>query len=283
MDETAYRALAATEETGWYYQARRLAVIRLIKHFLCEMQFQNGNGPRLLDIGSGTGGSTAVLQSFGRVVGAEPNALARSLCQTRYPDLQILPCGIETLQQELKASPNLPQVFDVVLILCVLYHRNIDSPSDALAKINQLQPIGSVLVWNEPAYPFLWRQHDRQVFSGRRFYPTEMKKLLNENGYEVLFQSHLLAWAFPIACMLAASDRLRWGKNKETESSAEGSDHRLKFKVTGWFFKILTYAEWSLSFVSFQCAGFLSKRTGLRIPQLNIPFGVSCLVVARKI
>jgi len=256
MEQTAYLALAEAEDNGWYYRARREAVAYLLERYAPK----DRQPLRLLDIGSGTGGSTTLLQRFGEVTGMEPSALARDLSRQRFPQLKVEPWTIDELPQKA------PHDFDVAVILCVLYHQNIKDPAQALKKIASVQKPGSILIWNEPAYPFLWRQHDRQTAAGRRFYPRSMHQLLRDQGYELVFQSHLLAWAFPIACLLALKDRWRWGGDRQTTSADEGSDHKPVPGPLNRLLRWLTFSEWRLS------------RLGL-----GLPFGVSHLLVARRV
>ncbi len=254
MEAAAYQALAEQEEKGWYYRARLQAVKTLIRKFAPQRERL-----RLIDVGCGTGGSTAALRDFGEVVGIEPSALARSLAEERFPDLKVVPGAIEKLRELDLGS------FDIAVMLCVLYHQNVSDPALALRTLAAVQSPGSILIWNEPAYPFLWRQHDRQTAAGRRFLPSDMKKMLEAEGYELVFRSHLLAWGFPFAALLSLRDRWRWGRDRVSTSAEEGADHR---PLPGWvngFLRLFTYAEWSL-----QLSG------------LPIPWGVSYMVAARK-
>lgn len=253
MEDAAYLALAESEESGWYYQARRQAVETLLRCYLTQPK------ARILDIGCGTGGSTRAWQKFGEVTGVEPSALARRLAAQRFPQLPLLDLSVEQLDPKDLGS------FEAIIVLCVLYHKNIERSDLALQKIAALQKPGSILIWNEPAFPFLWRQHDRQTAAGRRFYPKEMRQLAEQAGYEIVFRSHLLAWAFPIAVCLSLLDRWRWGGDRVSTSAAEGTDHRPVPGLINQLLRGLTFAEWSLNRW-----------------HLGLPFGVSHLLVARK-
>lgn len=256
MEATAYKDLAAREETGWYYRARLKAVETLIRRFAPQRK-----NLRLIDVGCGTGGSTAALRSFGEVMGIEPSPLGRQLAQERFPNLKVLPASLEDL-------PSLQiGTFDVAVVLCVLYHQNVKDPKAALAALAAVQEPGALLVWNEPAYPFLWRQHDRQTAAGRRFFPREMQKLLEDCGYELVFRSHLLGWGFPLAALLSLRDRWRWGRHGLAKVSAadESLDHRPLPSWCNTILRLFTYGEWSL-----QLSGW------------PLPWGVSYLLAARK-
>jgi SAM-dependent methyltransferase len=254
MEEAAYLALAASETKGWYYRARRQAVRRLISLFAPDRKL------RILDFGCGTGGSSQGWLEFGEVIGIEPSPLARKIASERYPHLKILPVDWETL------SPAALGSYDLIIILCVLYHREVQAPLELLMRLSKLQKSGDLLIWNEPAYAHLWRQHDRQTASGRRFHPKQMISMLEAAGYKMVFKSHLLAWAYPIALILAARDRWRWGKDRSTLSAEEGSDHKPVPTWLNQFLQALTFTEWSFN-----------------LRRLGLPFGVSCLMVARKI
>ena len=253
MEETAYLALAQTEEQGWYYQARRSAVLRLFEAFAPARRL------RILDLGCGTAGSTQAWSAYGEVLGVEPSPLARKLAAQRFPHLPIKACGWEGLDAAEIGF------FDVAVVLCVLYHRQVTEPLLALQKLASLQKPGALLIWNEPAYAYLWRQHDRQTAAGRRFHPRQMQELLAAAGYELVFKSHLLAWAYPIALVLALIDRWRWGADRATTTPEEGSDHRPVHPWINAALRSLTRLEWSLNFYG-----------------LGLPFGLSCLMVARK-
>ncbi len=254
MEATAYKALAEREETGWYYRARLKAVETLIRRFAPRREKL-----RLIDVGCGTGGSTAALRSFGEVMGIEPSELGRQLAAERFPGLPVLPATLEELPG-LKLGR-----FDVAVMLCVLYHQNVKDPKAALKALASVQDAGALLVWNEPAYPFLWRQHDRQTAAGRRFFPREMQKLLEECGYELIFRSHLLGWGFPLAAVLSLKDRWRWGRQGAANAADEGLDHRPLPAWCNGLLRLVTYGEWSL-----QLSGW------------PLPWGVSYLLAARK-
>ncbi|MCX6129094.1 MAG: class I SAM-dependent methyltransferase [Proteobacteria bacterium] len=256
MEAAAYEALAKSEEKAWYYQARLQVVEKLLQKYAPKLQ----RALKILDVGSGTGGSTVAFSQYGNVMGIEPSALARRLSKERFPGLEVQPWSIEDLAQQSREN------FDVAVILCVLYHQNIKDPGQALAQLAKVQNAGSILIWNEPAYDFLWRQHDRQTASGRRFHPQTMHRLLKEHGYDLLFQSHLLAWAFPIAWLLARWDRLVWGSDRQSTSAVEGLDHKPLPQVLNRLLYWLSLAEWRLNLWG-----------------MGLPFGVSHLLVARRL
>jgi SAM-dependent methyltransferase len=257
MQANAYLALAHGEEHGWYYQARIQAVNTLIRKFL-----PRDSGLDILDVGCGTGGTSHALEPLGQVTGLEPNALAILLLRAKYPTLNVVQGTIADLPGLVK-----PSTYDLATVMGVLYHKNVADPGSALRNVRAALKPGGWVIWNEAAYPFLARKHDRFVQSQRRFYPRQMHRLLEEAGFEVQFGSHLLAWAFPIGLALAAAHQARqWIATivplKPARDPAD--DRRLPAFLNSVLCRV-TYWEWYAS-----------------LARLKVPFGISYLVVARN-
>jgi SAM-dependent methyltransferase len=258
MQANAYRALAEREDQGWYYQARIRAVKTLIRKFLPRSLRLD-----ILDVGCGTGGTSHALQTLGQVTGLEPNELAIRLLRSKYPTLNVVQGTIGQLPSLVKPSSH-----DLAIVMGVLYHANVADPASALRTIRAALKPGGWMIWNEAAYPFLAREHDRFVHSQRRFYPRQMHCLLEEAGFEVQFGSHLLAWAFPIGLALAAAHQARqWFATivplKPERDPAD--DRHLPAFLNSALCRV-TYWEWYAS-----------------LKRLKFPFGISYLVVARNL
>ncbi len=262
MKNQAYVTLAANEEQGWYYEARRRAVASLIERFILDKR-QQEEPLQILDVGCGTGGTSAALRQFGAVTGLEPSPLARELLHGRHPNLPVLAGGVDDLDALVARNS-----IDLATIMGVLYSRHVRDPGAALECVQRTLRPGGYVIWNEAAYPFLHRQHDDFVETARRFYPSQMRSLLAQNGFEVLDGSHLLGWAFPVAAALSALFRLRcrvWGAPPQEEEQPSTDDHPLPRWLNGLLMQ-LTYAEWRVGQATIKC-----------------PLGVSYLVMARKV
>ncbi len=262
MKPNAYRTLAQNEEHGWYYEARRRAIARLIDDFVRGGE----QGPRepleLLDVGCGTGGTTEFLSNYGHVTGVEPSPLAIELLRQNHPDVQVVQGGVDELSKLLPAHE-----YDLATLLGVLVCRAVKDPLQGLVNIRRALKPGGWLIWNEAAYPFLTRQHDEFVEASRRFYPSEMRGMLIDAGYDVVYGSHMLSWGFPIAATLAAAYRLKRlvGLGRRPVDEQDETDDR---PLPEWLNDLLmkvTYGEWALG-----------------LSGLKLPLGVSYLVLARK-
>src|SRR5262245_52056472 len=195
MKASAYASMAAQENGHWYYQARRQAIESLLRAYVLP----DCPRPRILDIGCGTGGTTARLADFGPVVGIEPSSLAIGLLKQRYPEFDVIQGSIDELTSLVPAAG-----FDLVSLLGVLCHRGVDDPLVALRDVASVMSDGGWILWGDCVYPCLARGHDEVVESVRRFYPQQMHDMLSDTGFQVHFSSHFLGWGFPVALGMGA-------------------------------------------------------------------------------
>jgi SAM-dependent methyltransferase len=256
MHPDAYTSLAAIESEGWYYQARVRCVERLIERFVAP----DGKRLEILDVGCGTGGTTAALGRYGRVRGLEPSPLAIELCNARYPESHVVQGGAGDIAALFGAG-----TFDLATIMGVLYHRGVADPAEALRQVNHALKPGGWIIWNEGVYPILARAHDTFVEAGRRFRPREMRALLEAAGFSVRFGSHLLGWGFPLALALGMLHRARSWTAPARSYDGHVSDDRPLPRPLNAALRELTCFEWACSLRS-----------------LKLPFGVSYLVIAEK-
>ncbi len=256
MHPDAYTSLAAMEQVGWYYQARARCLTRLVERHVAT----NGRPLDILDVGCGTGGTTAALEPFGRVVGLEPSPLAIQLIKESHPDIDVLQGSVSDLGSLFAAEQ-----FDLATIMGVLYHRDVADPGAALANVGRVLRPGGWLIWNEGVHPILTRTHDEFVEAGRRFRPGEMRALLAGAGFRVESAAHLLGWAFPIALSLAVAHRVRQSLRGPRALEAHTSDDRPLPGVVNAALRELTYLEWA-------CSRW----------HVKAPLGVAYLAIAQK-
>lgn len=257
MKSEAYDRMAKSEVEHWYYVSRSLAIETLIRRYVLPVCHR----PEILDVGCGTGGTSARLANWGSVVGLEPSPVAIKSLQNRYPSLEVVQGTIEDLPSRIAHTR-----FDLVTILGVLYHRGVPDPRAALERLAAQIQDGGWILWGDCVYPCLSRPHDELVEAGRRFYPAQMHDMLRTTGFEIVHSSHFLGWGFPIAFTMATLHRLAkmmgWTRAEQVRRSAD--DRPLPGMLNGALTR-LTYWEW---------------RIGLWGPKA--PVGVSRLVLARR-
>lgn len=250
METQRYFQLALQEQLNWYKTACRAAIKYLVNTYISPQNRKLF----ILDVGSGTGGTTYFLTQFGITTGLESSKIAISLSNKNYPDLKIIETEIENTGDKIKNNE-----FDLVTVLNVLYHKNIREPQQAIAELSMKLKKNGWLIWLEPAYPFLRRQMDDFGHGVRRFYPSQMNEFLNRNGFRVRFKTHLCLWAFPIALISAAFYRLKMSRHFS-------ADLKTPNKYLNTLFYYITLLEWKISTHIFR-----------------MPIGVSYIILAQKI
>jgi SAM-dependent methyltransferase len=140
--------------------------------------------------------------------------------------------------------------FDLITCFDVLEH--IEDDKKALSKMATLVKDGGFLVLTVPAYKFLWNRHDDINHHYRRYSKKELIKKIPDNLL-IKKASYFNTFLFPMAII----DKLVLAKNKKSY----GLDPNMM--VNSVLYRI-----------------FSAEKTVLRF--LNLPFGVSILLIAEK-
>ena len=170
------------ENSHFWFIGKRLFIeeyLRSIKHSITK----------ILDIGSGTGGTKKWLSKYGCTIGLEKSMYGIAFGKKR--GLTIIPGSADVL-------PFKKNSFDLVTLLDVLYHKNIFRIEDVLKEAYRvLKPDGYLLI-TDSAWPFLYGKHDIQMHGKRRFTQSALKKPLHKLHFKVLRSSYLYFFLFPI-------------------------------------------------------------------------------------
>lgn len=168
------------ETQSWWWVARRKLFRDVVSHALSSKR-----EARVLDLGC-----TAELESADpsllRVVNAHPSlpVLAFHQMQRRHS----LVC---TSTEELGFASN---SFDAAVAGDVLQTAN-DSPA-TLRELRRVLKDGATLCLTVPAYPSLWGERDEARGNRRRYTANELRRELNNAGFEVTRISYLVASGF---------------------------------------------------------------------------------------
>ena len=241
MNTEEYGRMFAVEDSHWWYVALRAHVRAACAQFAAR-------ATRIVDVGCGTGGMAVGLAMGAEVVGLDFSNEGLAYCRKR---------GLTRLARGDAAHlPLQPGACDVVLLLDVLYHRNVGDPLAVLGEVHRVLAPGGVVVINVPAYGWLRSSHDVAVHTERRFTRREVCGLIRAAGFEVCFASYWNMLLFPAIVLLRGYRR--WVPPK-------GSD----------------VAEAGMPLVNWVLGGFMAcERALMRV--VPLPFGVSVFVVARK-
>jgi SAM-dependent methyltransferase len=212
----------------------------------------------LFDIGGGNGFVSMAAQNVGYpVVLVEPGR--RGAVNARRRGVQDVICA--TLE-----DANLPSgvmgaagAFDVV--------EHIADDAGFLRGIAQsLAPRGRFYV-TVPAYSLLWSQEDHDAGHYRRYTATGVRKLIESAGFEIEYCTYLFTFLpLPILALRTAPYRLGWRRPPSAIKSRVSSEHQPASGMLQWLLDSMLDRE----------------VTAIRDGRV-LPFGGSCLAVARKL
>jgi SAM-dependent methyltransferase len=197
MNEGFYRQTATVEGRHWWFDHRRRLAGALFDRYAL------GARERGLDLGCGTGGSTAVVADRCTLaIGVDRSPLALELARERGGPARLIRADANRLGDTFAAES-----FDLVSVFNVLYHSWIGDPAQVLAGVRRVLRPGGTVVLTEPAWSVLRRRHDVVDFGARRFRPSGLNRLLRQAGLEIRFASSFNAVATIPALARATLDR----------------------------------------------------------------------------
>jgi SAM-dependent methyltransferase len=230
-----YRALFEVEDHHWWFVALRREIARAL-----ERHPPSRAGTRWLDAGCGTGGLLANLRAGAPASRVGVDASLQGLLLARSRGLAGLAAGsVGTL-------PFAGESFGVVTSI------------DVREAHRCLEP-GGLLILQVPAFSWLFGEHDRAVWTDRRFRRAEVDRLLRETGFSVRESFYRMSLLFPAAALR------RLGKRGTGPEGEARSDVRPASAFVNAFFGAVLRLEAALA------------RLGLRFP-----FGLSVFCVAQK-
>jgi SAM-dependent methyltransferase len=223
----------------WWLVARKLIIKKVIDSFCSK----NGD-LEILDVGCGKGVNFQLLASYGKVYGFDSDSQSLDVAKRRT--------NAEVKKGDFPKNIPFQNNFDLICMLDVLEH--IEDEVLALKVLRKKLKTKGNLLMTVPAYQFLWSTHDIINDHKRRYQKDKLVKLLQQNGFNILYATYYNIFLFPLAIMLALYRNLRI---KKTES---------KLKILPLFLNIILTKIFS----------------GERffIPKYSLPFGVSILVFA---
>lgn len=243
MDIAVYAAEARVEEQHWWFVGRRLIFSDIIAEFGLPCS------AAILDVGTGTGTNLRMLRDLGfdHVIGLDPSPEAIRFCAEK---------GFGGVQPgDVCALPFADGQFDLVLATDVIEH--VDDDLAALRGIRRALVPGGRLLLTVPAFSLLWGQQDEAGHHKRRYRLPELLDRVCAAGLlpvQDFYFNYLLF--LPILGARRIMRMIKLPLTSETELNTE------------WLNRLMT------SFFKFDV------RTARR---LRPPFGVSALVVAKRI
>ncbi len=235
------------EDAYWWYVGMRQITERLLER---DVFTSNVAAPRrILDAGSGTGGSLQLLRRYGEVTAFDFEPKAAQMYRTREAG-RIAVASID-------AIPFADKTFDLVTAFDVVCQLPAPSDQQALRELGRVvKPGGAVLV-RVPAFQFLYGPHDVVLHTSHRYSAPEMAAKLEDAGLKLVGTTYANTLLFPVA--LVRRLLARFTKSRPTDSDVRPVPAPLN--------SLLTHV--------------LSLEAPL-ISRGRLPFGLSLVAIARR-
>ncbi len=233
MRKEAFKVMHNIEDS-WWYKGRAWVIQNVLRKFVSK-----SDKNEVLDLGSGFGGMFQYLKDYGNISSMEVDVEARDSCKKRgYTNT------FSTSEDAFSSK-----IFSLVGMFDVLEH--IEDDKKILREIyNNLKPEGAVII-TVPAYMFLWGYHDIHHHHYRRYTRGNLKRLLEESGFRVLYSSY---WNFTLFIPIAVLRLVGIG----------GGESLGKPSFFDKIFKVIVYVE------------------SLFIPRFSFWFGTGVVIIAKK-
>lgn len=243
MDLIEYARLANREKTYWWHIGR----LKIIESYLRQAKNNSGD-VKILNVGCGTGGTIATLESYGKTDNVDISDEAIKFMSSNGHRGVVKVDGIEL--------PFDSKTYDIVGAFDVLEH--IDEQVDALMEWKRVIKDSGAIVITVPAYQWLWSGHDIALHHKRRY----TVKRLAEAGKKAGLRPYKISYAIAFSTPLIIGFRLS-AKLLRQKIGPETSYVDVPIWMNSLFSRLLVLEAKLHKFI-------------------NLPFGTSVIVIFKK-
>jgi SAM-dependent methyltransferase len=245
MQQHTYAIMNRVEDSHWWFVGRRAILESFLRQIVPNPKSQDSSS-RILDVGCGTGANLEMLAQFGESEGVDVSDDALEFCRRK---------GLKVHKGLAEKLPFENESFDLVTALDVVEH--LDDDVAGLKEMNRVLKTGGSALIFVPAFMWLWGVQDDVSNHRIRYTKKQIIERLQKAGFEIERATYA-NWTF-FAPILAGRTLMKiTGIKPESENNVNVS------ALNGIFGKI-----------------FGAERFWLK--NFNFPFGVSIVIVAKKI
>ena len=248
-DLTVFSEEAGGENHYMDVASRANAIEALTRHI-------SGDRPVLMDIGCSSGFMLKALKErfpSSTVIGAD--YVSGPLVNLAHSNPEI-----PLLQFDLTQCPLPGECLDGITLLNVIEH--IEDDVSALRQTLRLLKPGGIAVIEAPAGPGLYDVYDKHLMHFRRYRMADLLAILKSTGFEILHQSHLGFFIYPVFAIVKKRNRKYLNADQMVQRQVVGSrihkgkDNRLMHTVMRLENAMRTYVSY--------------------------PAGIRCVVICRR-
>ena len=242
MKKSEYQKMYEMEENYWWHVGRK----EIVKKVISRLNIPKS--AKILNVGSGTGGTVATLEKFGHVDNVDTSQEAIAYAKSK---------GIKNIKKVKGIKlPFKDKTFDLLVALDVLEH--IDEDQKALQEWRRVTKKEGKVIITVPAYQWLWSEHDESLHHKRRYTLSELVAKCNKAGFSVNKRSYLIVFSFGLIVAYRFISGLSVKKNSKKSSYVI-----LPSPINRLFTNLLILES-------------------LVIKNINFPFGTTAFVVLEK-
>lgn len=244
MQQHTYAIMDEVEGSHWWFVGRR-AILESFLERICSRLQAPDSRLHILDVGCGTGANIEMLAQYGDAEGVDVSDDALEFCRRK---------GLSVKKGLAEELPYEDGAFDVTTALDVIEH--LDDDVAGLKEMHRVTRSGGYSLFFVPAFMWLWGVQDDISHHRIRYSRRQIVERIEKAGYKVERATYA-NWTF-FAPILAGRVIIKvTGLKPASENNINVS------ALNGFFGKL-----------------FSAERFWLK--NLNFPFGVSIVVVARK-
>lgn len=245
MQEVVYHTNFQLEDNYWWFKSRNEILKKTVEYF-CNLN----KDFNLLDVGCGTGGFAAKLLDKCNVIGIDTSETALDYAKKRGLT-NLHNCLLSDFPKEKYSKINAITMLDVI--------EHIENDYEVVKDAYKLLENDSYFIASVPAYQWLWSRHDEIHMHYRRYSISQIKKVIENAGFKIIYSSYFNSILFFPAIFKRFIDKITGSDKKQTSPIDEVPDFINKL-FTGIFNLELNW-----------------------IPKMKVPFGLSIVIVAKKV
>ena len=249
FDAELFSFLQQVEEQHFWFIGRREIILDSLKRHVSDL-----SGKKMLEIGCGNGSILRYLKERTQLQLAGGDLFLEGL---RFCRGQV---DIPLYQIDATRLP-FRSCFDIIGLFDVLEH--IEDDQRVLQECRKALKKQGRLILTVPACPALWGPFDEFSHHQRRYVRRELREKLTQSGFAIERASHFIFFLFPIVYMLRVVKE-RLGRARVATSEQVPDDLRIIPIFNPFAVRLLQLEK-------------------LLMRHVDLPYGTSLLVVARKV